>query len=86
MEEDLESGEISAILPYKEDSSFHVYEIIQRLIRSGSGKIIPHFFRCSKCEKIMNVNTSTHRPALERHFRKCTDKKKEGCTKKEKEG
>lgn len=86
MEEDFGSGEISTILPYKDDPSFHIYEIVQRLIRSESGKIIPHFFRCLKCETIMNVNTSTHRPALERHFQKCTNKKKEVYINEEKKG
>lgn len=72
------NGTIVSVLPSQNESKKHLYDVVRRLARKSSNHIIPHFYWCSICESVSNINTSTHYPKLDRHFNKCTKNQIEG--------
>lgn len=71
VERALEEKSILPVLSVEGDKKSELYKVVQRLVRVSSGLIIPHFFLCSICKSVLNINTSTHYPALGRHYSKC---------------
>lgn len=52
-----------------------MYKIVRRLAWKSNLLIIPHFFLCSICKKVVNINTSSNYPMLTRHYKKCSETK-----------
>lgn len=63
--------EIIEMEPEKHESKFILYNHIRKLKWKRTEKVIHHFFRCTSCKKILNINTRTHYATLKRHLNKC---------------
>lgn len=65
-------GEIRAVKPQKNAKKFELYSVCRKLKFVETNKIVRHFFLCTTCETVLNINLSTHHNTLKRHFLKCT--------------
>lgn len=65
-------GSIVVVVPSETDANFEMYNVIRRLKRVAGGTIIPNFFKCEICEKIIKANTVESHATMTRHFKKCT--------------
>lgn len=72
---------ILEVVPKSHESNYILNNSIRKLKQKNTGKVIPHFFRCTACESVLKINTTTHHANLKRHLRKCfgIDLSKEGC-------
>lgn len=66
-------GEIVTIKPHKFSKNFEMYTVCRKLKWAKSGKIVRHFFLCTSCETVLNINLTTHHNILKRHSSKCND-------------
>lgn len=65
-------------MPSRNEKKREMYKVVRRLARKSNDKIVPHFFWCSICKTILHINTSTHYPALGRHYKKCVENRTKG--------
>lgn len=72
IKEKMMKGEIVLLKPEIGTKNFNMYNVCHRLKSVSSQKAKPHYFFCIKCERVLNVNTSTHHNTLKRHFLKCS--------------
>lgn len=68
-----EKRKILPVSPSRNEKKSHMYKVVRRLVRKSDQKIVPHFFWCSISETVLHINTSTHYPALTRHYNKCVE-------------